>query len=103
MTATIRVSEIKNPRAHGPLSKDGKPREGTKIRQAYDALRRGEVVSLKAMGVSPVILTDMYGMDIKSVPNDKGPGWLGTRLLGEWDGSYYVPIERIVSEEAESV
>ena len=98
MTATIRVSEIKNPSHRGSFSKDGKPREGTKLRQAYDALRRGEIVSLKGMGVKAHTLTDMYGMDIKGVHNEGRRGLSGSRLVGEWDGPYYVPIERILQD-----
>lgn len=98
MTSTARVSEIKRGQAHHSKSGDGKPRLGTKLRHSYDALRRGEVVQI---GKSRQ-LQDFYGMDIQQVKGETGRV-IGSRLIGEWDGPYYVPIERIVSEEAESV
>jgi hypothetical protein len=94
MTSTIRVSEIKNGSASAYKNSDGKPKSGTKLRRVYDALRRGEIVKLGGYSTQ---LRDMYGMEIERV------GKTGTRLLGEWDGPYYVPIERIVSEETETV
>lgn len=91
MTATVRVSEIKNPGKHGTQNKDGKPRAGTPLREKYDRLRMGEIVRL---GRSKRQLIDFYGMDIVT---DRSQG---SRLVGEWDGPYYVPIERIVAGAA---
>lgn len=61
----------------------------------YDELRTGRVVNVYgefggngSRGVSQ--LRDFYGMEIETVTG-------GYRLVGEWDGPYYVPVERIVS------
>lgn len=95
MTATTRVSDIKGTRVKG--NRDGKPKPGTKLREVYDALRTGAVVNVnqfspaKNTSVYLAQLRDFYGMDIESVRN------VGSRLLGEWEGPYYVPIERIVA------
>lgn len=80
-----RMSRMKN--------HDGKPREGTVLRDLYDRLRQGAVVPLNSGSSSYTAqLRDMYGMDLVSV------GKSGSRLVGEWDGPYYVPIERIVQD-----
>jgi hypothetical protein len=98
MTSTLRVSEVKNGKSHGNKSSDGKPAEGTKIRAAYDALRRGETVSLRGSGCTVAQLRDFYGMELERVYNTEGHrGLIGSRLVGEWDGPYYIPVERIVS------
>ena len=62
---------------------DGKPRPGTKLRATYDALRRGEKVSDNIE-----TLKTFYGMDISC-----------GRLIGEWEGPYYVKAERIICSE----
>lgn len=38
---------------------------------------------------------DFYGMELATVK--EGRRTVGQRLLGEWEGPYYVPIERIVA------
>jgi len=99
MTTTIRVSDIKKSQGSGGHPPGGMPREGTAIRNKYDALRRGDVVSLGRCGTT---LRDMYGMDIEAVrvSGKRGPG--GSRLVGEWDGPYYIPVERIVTSLLET-
>lgn len=98
MTRQMSPSMIKGSR-HA-LNPGGKPREGTKLRQAYDALRRGEIVKIKDYGNGIANqLTLFYGMDLERVTR-KGQ-WqgcvIGTRLLGEWIGDEYVPIEHITA------
>jgi hypothetical protein len=86
--------------SHGQFNVSGKPREGTRLRAAYDALRRGEILNLSTPEFSGMRsqLQDFYGMDIISVPAERGHGvYLGSRLRGEWEGDEYVPIERIVA------
>lgn len=60
-----------------------KPREGSRLRSSYDRLRSGEVVRLGWMAEQ---LTNMYGMELKRTDG-------GSRLVGEWDGPYFVPVE----------
>jgi hypothetical protein len=95
MTKVLSVSEIKRGKVHSEC--DGKPKHGTKLREAYDRLRRGETVPLLRYGERACTqLRDRYGMEIVS-------DYRGSRLIGEWHGSEYVPVERIVvslSEDA---
>lgn len=91
----MRVSEHKRGRIDPSRNRDGKPRVGTKLRKAYDALRTGGIVTIGNSGIS-VQLRDFYGMDIETVKSHSGRV-IGSRLVGEWDGPYYVPVERIVS------
>ena len=97
MTALARVSEIKSGRRHHSKNYDGKPRPGTLIRQFYDDLRKGEIVAFgrKYENVRNQLM-DFYGMDIEPVRDDRN-SFIGSRLVGEWDGPYYIPVERIVS------
>lgn len=95
---------MKGTRQGVPAKGDGKPTEGSKLRAMYDALRTGGVVSMREIaGGSNMAsayrrqLTDFYGMDIVPVKSDTGHN-IGSRLVGEWDGPYYVPIERIVQD-----
>ncbi len=97
MTSMSSVSEYKTGRKNSKRNADGMPKEGTKLRAAYDALRSGEIVNLSATKVSATQLTDIYGMDLESVKGSIQGGYIGSRLLGEWDGPYYIPVERIVS------
>lgn len=100
MTTTQRVSDHKGTLS-GAKKNDGKPKPGTKLREAYDALRTGQVVSLRAIfgdsasRSSHSQLRDFYGMDIE--PVREGGRVIGSRLVGEWDGPYYVPIERLTT------
>lgn len=93
MTAVRSVSEIKRG-AKNP-AKSGAPRPGTRLRAMYDEFRTGRVVDVSrefgTNGLQSIVqLRDFYGMDIESLCG-------GYRLVGEWEGPYYVPIERIVS------
>lgn len=99
MTAVTRVSDLKR----GRVARQSIPTEGSLIRQFYDDLRRGEVVcfthknrNLKRQ------LSDFYGMEIEPVRTERG-ALIGSRLVGEWDGPYYIPVERIVSSLMETV
>lgn len=101
MTSTVRVSEIKRGKSNCNKNFDGRPKEGTTLRLLYEAFRSGQVVSVrKEFGESASryisYLRDFYGMEIEPVKADTGR-IIGSRLVGEWDGPYYVPIERIVS------
>lgn len=89
MTSTIRVSEIKRRKGSKLKNFDGRPREGTRLREAYDRLRRGDVIAFRRSRDYHRQLTDFYGMEIERVE----PGRY--RLLGEWIGSEYIPVERL--------
>ena len=95
MTAVTSISAIKG-KKQGAASRnsDGKPKPGTSLRAVYDALRTGSIVNVTRTGGGAQTtgqLRDFYGMEIERVGN------VGVRLLGEWEGPYYVPIERIVA------
>lgn len=96
MTSTVRVSDFRARGSGGKKNHDGKPRDGTRLRAAYDALRRGEVVVFD-YGLSKAQLELFYGMEF--CPDRNRDGRKGYRLTGEWEGPYFVPIERIASEE----
>ncbi len=99
MTAVTRVSDLKR----GRVARQSIPTYGTLIRQFYDDLRRGEVVAFgRQHRTIRNSLTDFYGMDIEAVRSETG-ALIGSRLLGEWDGPYYIPVERIVSSLMEPV
>lgn len=103
MTSTLSVSEHKRGRRHHSKTRDGKPREGTMIRQFYDDLRKGEIVSFgPEFSTFRRQLRDFYGMEIVSAKTDTGR-IIGSRLVGEWHGSDYIPVERIVVSLSEPV
>lgn len=102
MTRRLTVSDLKSGTTHGK-TRDGRPREGSKMRAAYDALRRGETI--KSKDYSPAgrthttlfqQLRDVWGMDLERIGSNGG-----MRLKGEWDGPIYVPLERILQEDME--
>lgn len=105
MTAPISLSSLKGQnQGSSKISRDGKPKPGTRLRAMYDALRTGDVVNvLQQFGPNAPMqidkLRDFYGMEIVKVSRTDGKrgGVAGVRLLGEWEGPYYVPIERIVA------
>jgi hypothetical protein len=73
-----------------------RPDPSTKIGKLLGALMSGDLVPAKTMlGCNPAsyieYLRSAYGMEIES----KGGRGGGCRLLGEWDGPYFVPIERM--------
>ena len=74
---------------------DGRPEPGTRVREVYDSLRRGEVLLLQKGGLL-THLRDDYGMDIRSLGYHKG-----YKLIGEWEGGTFVPLERIFQEDME--
>lgn len=95
MTAVTSISAMKGKKqGAGYRNSDGKPKTGTVLRQKYDELRAGGIVAIGSTGYKNQ-LSDFYGMDI--VPALEGNKVVGSRLLGEWEGPYYVPIERIVA------
>ena len=99
MTAVTRVSDIKR----GRIARQHAPTDGSLTRQFYDDLRRGEVVCFgRAHRNLKRQLEDFYGMEIEAVKTERG-ALVGSRLLGEWDGPYYIPVERIVSSLMEPV
>lgn len=67
------------------------PKQGTKLREVYDALRRGEHVINQYAEINQ--LQNFYGMVTEST------GRRGHYLLGEWEGTYYVPLERILQPD----
>lgn len=95
MTAVTSISAMKG-KKQGAASRnsDGKPKPGTLLRQKYDELRAGGVVAIGNAGYKNQ-LSDFYGMELAVVT--EGRKKIGCRLLGEWEGPYYVPIERIVA------
>lgn len=91
MARMASASDIKK----GKTNKSSAPKEGTKIRRVYDELRSGSIVNVSAISKRACVqLRDMYGMEIETV-RDRGR-IIGSRLIGEWDGPYFVPIERII-------
>lgn len=84
--------------------RSGAPREGTKLREAYDRLRQGETLRMSSFfgsashaGSARMKLRDFYGLELKGVSGSSGDR--GTYCVGEWDGPYFVPIERIIQSE----
>lgn len=96
MTTTLRVSQVKGRGAGGKFNEDGKPRPGTKLRSVYDALRRGEIIPTHGLSGQ---LRDFYGMELSKVYKPGAIGCVGSRLVGEWEGPYFVPVERIAPDE----
>jgi hypothetical protein len=58
---------------------------------AGDWVSAQAVLGTKNRGYVIEYLRSMYGMEIES-------GRKGCRLLGEWDGMYFVPVERMQLE-----
>lgn len=94
MTSTLSVSEHKRGHRHHAKNYDGKPREGSLLRQFYDDLRNGEVVAFSHNRRAKAQLADFYGMEFETVTDDRNR-IIGSRLLGEWIGSEYIPVERL--------
>lgn len=95
MTRVATVSSLKTGRLHNRTNPDGKPGQGTVLRDMYDALRRGEIVSAqRTAGKLLEQLRNNYGMELMSAGHRKG-----LKLVGEWEGSVFVPIERILQED----
>lgn len=95
MTRRLTVSDLKDGRSHCKTG-DGKPKPGTVSRAMYDALRRGERVKPRDYSKNHSIveqLTNIYGMELEAGGRD------GYRLVGEWEGPYFVPLERILQED----
>ena len=73
------------------------PREGTVLRRVYDALSSGEEVCVSRIPERErnlhcvAQLKDFYGCEI--VSRRGAGGWV--KLLGRWDGPYFVPVERL--------
>ena len=89
MTRPATVNEIKK---NLPSQGDGKPRPGTRLRSVYDRFRRGEVIS----NCDEVMqLRDFYGMEFERIRSPRG-----MRLVGEWEGPYFVRLEQMLQEEA---
>lgn len=72
------------------------PRVGSKLRRAYDALLGGGWVAASMIAEHALEdLRNYYNCEIESRP---GPH--GSRMLGRWDGPYFVPLERLSAPEA---
>jgi hypothetical protein len=69
------------------------PAPGTALADAYRRLRRGEAVSLP--GGMRAQLVDFYGMEL----TDGRLARSGTRLVGEWDGPFFLTLEQVMAEE----
>lgn len=75
------------------------PKEGTKLRQAYDLLRTGGVFKMAELfgnknysrGIADLV--DYYGVEVELVPLRKG-----YRMVGEWDGPTFVTIDQIIAD-----
>jgi hypothetical protein len=67
------------------------PREGTAIRRVFDLLCAGATVPVSRMSSNNQALEQLrsfYDCEIVSGP-------AGSRMLGRWDGPYFVPVERL--------
>lgn len=94
MTRVLTVSDLKG--RTNSRQDDGKPRPGTKLREMYDALRRGEEVHSRGNSSrSFTRLRDDYGMELQSQRGKHG----FVKLVGEWEGPYFVPLERILQDD----
>ena len=92
MARMASVSDIKR----GKAEKSNSPRDGSELRLIYDQLRAGEEVPIRHWKKTQLI--DLYGMVLETVKSGtRGPnGNLAVyRLAGEWDGPYFVPVERL--------
>lgn len=73
------------------------PQEGSLTRRVYDALLSGDPVCVKSLTGhhtsrrTVADLRDNYNCEIEG----KGGPHGYTRLLGRWDGPYFVPVERL--------
>jgi hypothetical protein len=96
MTRQLPASAFLRKRAGGKMNADGRPKPGTRLREIYDALRRGEDLHVKKNdGQAFIKLRDEYGMEFES---RKGPhGYI--RLIGEWEGETFVRLEQILQED----
>lgn len=94
MTRQLTVSQMKG--TGGPTG-NGRPRENSRLRLIYDLLRRGETFHQKNQMDSFRVktLVNDYGMVLDT---KRGPGGY-IRLIGEYEGPYFVPIERILQED----
>lgn len=70
----------------------GRPTPGTKLREHYDALRRGERIHISHGQNYHAQLRNRYGMELRS---KRGPGGY-TELIGEWDGGVFLTLDRIL-------
>ncbi len=80
----------------GTSGKRDRPHPETKAGRLFAALMTGEFVSTHALlgGYTGRAVEDFrsyYGMEIEGKKGRTG----GVRLLGEWDGPYFVPVERM--------
>ena len=91
MTRALTAAAIKGDRKSHPAER---PREGTKLRALYDALRRGERLR-QTPGRNFTRLRDEYQMELGSARGPRGGVW----LVGEWEGEDFVPLERILQED----
>lgn len=92
MTSQPSCTDVKRGRSHS-----GVPKVGTKIREIYDALRRGEVVKV---GDYNTAITVGYGMAIKPVQEMGRRGKSGSILVGEWEGPYFRTLDQILQDDA---
>lgn len=102
---TKALSACRTKGGHPPYTgTDGRPRPGTALREAYDSLRRGEIYYRNASrNVSYEILRTFYGMELERVYGRHGAakgGCCGVRLVGEWEGDVFVPVERMTAGAA---
>lgn len=92
MTHQPSAADIKG---NSPGAQDA-PRPGTKLRAVYDALRRGEIVRHRCDQIAKLRL--WYGLETCS---QRGRGG-GVRLVGEWVGQEFVPLEAILQEDMQA-
>lgn len=83
-------------------SLDRRPKPGTRLGDLYDALLSGDWVNAFEIGRgakgSPRYnedLRDFYDCELETRHPGKSKDSGGTRLLGRWDGPYFVPVERL--------
>lgn len=110
MTKVTSAADVKGTNHGAHYSKPG---VGTKIRHVYDQFRQGEWLTATRAGYaqrqwSHLIghLSDNYGMEFVSEPimpivysRRGGRPMRQWRLVGEWEGNEFVPLERILQED----
>lgn len=77
----------------------GIPKEGTKLRALYDKLLSGQPMHRESVSDSRRFqdLRDYYGVELETKKGRYGY----IRMIGEWDGDEFVPLERMLLETSE--
>lgn len=103
MTRQLSAHSLKKNTTGGFKNDQGRPTKGTKLREIYDSLRRGETFHYPVVdGVHQTNyaymisrLRNEYGMELES---KRGAGGY-IRLIGEWEGPVFVRLEAMLQED----